>query len=204
MGATAKYRAISSWALELLKAHPWLVEVVVCGRSGEGLHDHPVMQAGSEAFNLKLDVLRKALAPEMSFPEDRDDMALKLQERRNPAAVDLVRPHLARLRSEWQRPALDLDKAWRWILEHAQTAGAEVAQVCQRALRGGSPLGPDLGYGPAHLHDVLEVAALAAALPAAVTGYAASGGEHLSLLEAVRDHYAAAARSGEAMLVYLV
>ena len=58
---------------------------------------------------------------------------------------------------------LDLHKHWdtvRWVLTAASSPGADLAAV----IIGGTPLGPDLGYGPARLFEPAQVQDLAAAL----------------------------------------
>jgi hypothetical protein len=135
-------------------------------------------------------------------PELRD-AALELWQRRKPEEFAIVQPSLERLRSEWQQPGLDLDKAWRGVLYELDRCSPEVAGVSTRSLSSGITLGPDLGYGPAEYHDTEVVAELASALPDAVAEYESLGGTFVREMAYLRDYYSDAAHRGYAMLLHL-
>lgn len=162
-------------ALDLLKAHPWLVEVFVCWRHKDDFVD--------PALESKFDDLRRLLAPDVDFtlPQDRDDLPLLVCKKRHPEDVELVQPHLAQVRSEWSRPGLDIDKTWRRILEDLSRCPEDVARVCTAAVSGGTPLGPNLGYAPAEFHEDSGVQRLALELPTAAAQYAALGAVEVAL-----------------------
>lgn len=64
-------------------------------------------------------------------------------------------------------------------------------------------LGPDLGYGAAHLLDPGEVSAIAGVLPRAVEHYRDVHGYYARELEYLSRYYSDAARQDEGMLPYL-
>src|SRR5262245_410058 len=197
MGATANYKSISPWALELLKGHPWLVEPFVCW-----------MRYDTQISPL-LDTMpaekRAALLARIgqAFPPDGKDYALIIWEHREPQDFARVRGVLPRLKSEWDRPSLDLDKTWRGILHHVQRCSKRTADVITRALSSGVPLGANLGYAPAEYHDAATTEELADALEVAAQEYGGLGADFSREVRYLADYYRAA-RAGElAMLLFL-
>jgi hypothetical protein len=136
-------------------------------------------------------------------PATLRDAALELWQKRKHDEFAVVQPSLERLRSEWQLPGLDLDKAWRGVLYELDRCSPEVADVGIRSLSSGITLGPDLGYGPAEYHDSKVVAYLASALPDAVAENEGAGGTFSREMAYLQDYYVDAAQRGYAMLLHL-
>ena len=197
LGATAHYKSLSPWALEQLKAHPWLVEPFVCWE--------PLHLSISPWRNTLPDDVRQDLVTKMAeaVPPELKNLALELWQKRKPEEFAIVQPSLGRLRSEWLLPGLDLDKAWRGVLSELDRCSPAVADVCTRSLSSGIALGPDLGYAPAEYHDTEVVAELASALPDAVAEYEGAAGTFAREMACLRDYYLDAAQRGYAMLLSL-
>jgi hypothetical protein len=197
MGATAHFKSLSPWAVEFLQENSFLTEAFVCWE------DHVKT----------ISPWRDSLSPErrrslderiaLTLPQDRENIGLEIAERRDPAQFSAARSGLDRLKAEWETPSLDLDKTWRGIMADLDSFPSELADACRDALRGGVELGPDLGYGPAHLLQPREVSAIAVVLPDAVEHYREAHGFLASELEYLSSYYSNAAREGRGMLLHL-
>ena len=197
MGATANYKSLTPWALDVLKGHPWLVEPFVCW----------------QRFDLRmspwLDTLEVPQRDEMvaritaSLPPDRENGALSIWREREPEDFARVEPLLARLQTEWDRPSLDIDKAWRGILADLSHCSADAAETIRRAVSSGTVLGPNLGYAPAEYHEPKDVETLAQGLVTAQDEHATLAPFYARELGYVRDYYLDASRHGWAMLLFL-
>jgi uncharacterized protein DUF1877 len=197
MGATAHFKSLSPWGVAFLQENSFLTEAFVCW-------EDPVRSISPWKDSLSQEQ-RRSLDErlELAFPQNRENFGLEIAARQSPAQFSAAEGGLERLKAEWETPSLDLDKTWRGIVADLDSFPSELAGACRDALRGGVELGPDLGYGRAHLLDPREVLAIAELLPRAVGHYQEAHGYFARELEYLSTYYSDAARQGRGMLLHL-
>lgn len=90
--------------------------------------------------------------------------ALTDREHASVAADGTVAAELVEDEPPDPRDTVDLNTAWHGIHWLLTGTAYDAESVAGQAIFGGEPVGPDLGYGPAHLLDVPTVRRIAKAL----------------------------------------
>lgn len=130
---------LSSAQIKALRATPSLVRGLVSITENDQAKAH-------------FDAAKKAMSPEQRHAaEDRLREAGAMPEMKKfRAEIAAARPRLAGL-APFEQP-LDLAKSWH-ILHYLMTGHVDPSSAPGDALLTGEPLGEDVGYGPARLHD---------------------------------------------------
>jgi hypothetical protein len=110
-----------------------------------------------DQFDARIQAGLARLPPELrqqyqqKYEQSRRDLMAKVPSMAGQGAeLDAARPLLAKLGPF--EPLMELGKAWH-ILHYLMTGHSDAAEAPGNALLSGTPLGEDLGYGPARLHD---------------------------------------------------
>lgn len=111
-----------------------------------------VMITEDDQAKAHFDAARKRMSPEQRrAAEERLREADAMPEvKKFQAEIDVARPRLAGL-APFEQP-LDLAKSWH-IFHYLMTGHVDTSSAPGDALLTGEPLGEDVGYGPARLHD---------------------------------------------------
>lgn len=194
MGATAHIKRIRRSTLDRFRAEPHLVEPFVMLIP---MRAHP--GASAEVATV--------YASAGLDDESRDDYVEELR--------GLDAPHAEALFEDASGEPIALDKFFDELRVLMEVDPDDTSSPLGRAIVGGAPIGPNLGYDRAHYLDAVEVAETAAALNAIdesrldVSAAAARLPTGLiallrTMFVAMRDYYRAAASDGDAMLHYLM
>jgi hypothetical protein len=190
MGAGAYFKDLTPWAAALLAREPWLTETFVCWARFDRMIT-PALR------NLPQEEQRTLKARVTKAVGDAGSEARSKQKHTRPADVARVRPFLSQLKSEWDRPGLDIDKAGPRVVAKLRD------HPSARAILGGTEIGDDLGYGRARLISLGEVQTLFVDLSEVAPRYIQYSDVDSSIMfEAIVDYYDQAARAGHAMLVW--
>jgi hypothetical protein len=196
VGIELELKHVSPWCLERLLEAPAAVETffVAEPRNLPGTADLARLEAS--CGNHLADQIRELAA------HDWRSAGLEHLKELYPRDYARVQPQLDAILAEWNEPSLDLHKDWRQLdaaLEECCRLGLGASS---NVLTGGTPIGHDLGYGPARYFLPAEVAAHAAGMPDVINLVRALGDERIQdLYRRVKEYYAQAANRGRAMLL---